>query len=209
MFKIVFSLLFLLAFLTSPSKAQDDCSYCIQLINAIEAWVASGNTEEEIIYLVETVCTLVPTFETPCDAIVEQGAPLVIDWIQNNENGTVICKRLGLCNSTSESFISGKLPSSKSSLTSPSKPQDSSCPICTWLVSQVEFALANNASETEIISILDKLCSFVSSLENVCDSFVAQQVPQLISFIEENENPQIVCQQIGYCTQLNNKIGLK
>jgi len=79
--------------------------------------------------------------------------------------------------------------------------QAGACSVCQLVVSYVESYLANNQTEAQIIQQLDQVCALLpGSFSSMCDSFVAQYVPQLIQWIEAGESPQQFCTQVGLCS---------
>jgi saposin len=79
---------------------QDQCFICETVISTVEQWVASNATEQEIEQYLDTLCTLVPSFQAQCDAIVATGVAKIVQWIEQNQTPQQICTNLGMCNST-------------------------------------------------------------------------------------------------------------
>jgi len=78
--------------------------------------------------------------------------------------------------------------------------QTNYCPLCTFVVKNVESLIASNATEEEIITTVDQLCSLIGSSD--CYAFIAQYIPDLIQWIENNEDPTAFCTAAGLCTTL-------
>jgi len=76
------------------------------------------------------------------------------------------------------------------------------CDTCTFVIGLVENWVASNATEAEIQSYLDTICSLVPGYSAVCDGIVAQGLGQIIQWIQENETPTEVCQQLGMCSSI-------
>jgi len=178
---IAFALLFLcVAFV----KAQDvECTICTVVIGAVEKDLANNGTQESVEKLLDRICTAVPGFKTACEAIVAKGVPQVIQWIIIHENATVVCELLGICKKVSF-------------------PASTECTVCTLVVGAVEKELANNATEADIIKLLDSICGDVPGFKTACDAIVANGVPTVISWIETHENATVVCGLLGLCPKV-------
>jgi len=81
--------------------------------------------------------------------------------------------------------------------------QTESCTLCEAFVGAIEKELANNSTESEIITLVDKLCAAVPSFKEACDEAVKAGVPQVIVWIQEHENNTVVCGQLGLCKAAN------
>lgn len=168
-----------------PSKVGDaQCDLCQQIIGAIENWMANTNDQAEVITAVEVVCTYMPQWQTTCDAIIEAGVPTVVGWIAQNENSTVVCQQLGLCESAKPKFVA---------------PQDD-CGICEQIVTTVYYYVNQNYTESVIENYLDIACTIVPQWSQVCETFVQEELPQIISWVEQNESADTICTSLGVCS---------
>ncbi|XP_045558271.1 prosaposin isoform X1 [Salmo salar] len=76
------------------------------------------------------------------------------------------------------------------------------CDLCKGVLIAVDQLLLNNATQGEILGVLEKVCHLipVKSLAAECEETVDTYYPTLISIIAgELENPQVVCGAIGLC----------
>jgi len=80
-----------------------------------------------------------------------------------------------------------------------SQEQSGGCSICQLVVSYVESYLQQNATEQEIVQKLDVLCAKIPVFGQECDSLVSSEVPNIIKWIENKENPQAFCSSIKLC----------
>jgi len=74
------------------------------------------------------------------------------------------------------------------------------CGLCETLIQYIEGLMEQNATVTEIEQELEVICSVFPAFQQVCDQIVEQGVPQIITWIEQNEDPQEICTQLGLCT---------
>jgi len=174
--------------LTPPKKVSDDaeCDTCEEIIGYIENWLENSNNEQEVITAVEVVCTYMPGWETTCDAIIAAGIPEVISWIASNENSTVVCVQLGLCD--------GKI--AKPTVAAPAD----NCDDCTQVVGYIESWIAANATQQEIVQYLETLCSLIPQYASLCETIVSTEIPAIIADLEANQPPSVICGELGLCT---------
>jgi len=166
-----------------------ECDACEEVISTIENWLANTEEEQEVIQAIEVVCTYMPDWTSTCDAIIAAGVPQVIEWIVTYENSTIVCGQLGLCTPVAVPKVAP----------APAKPQDN-CDDCVSLVGYIENWVENNATEAEIVQYLDTVCALIPQYQDVCDLIVATEVPAIIQYLQQNQPPSVVCQEIGICT---------
>jgi len=172
---------------TVKPKPQDvNCDMCTYAVGAVEDWLENNATEQEIEQNLEQFCALFPD-EQDCDNVIVAEVPQIVKWLEQNESPTQVCDQLGLCNSTRKST-----------------PADAPCFGCETVISSMESWVEDNATDSEIVSSLDALCTLVPSFQAQCDAIVSEGVTEVVTYIEKNETPEQVCQQIGFCT--SNKI---
>jgi len=80
------------------ARASAECAACQGGVEFVEHWLEENKTVTEIENELEaTVCKFIPNIKAACDAIAEAGVPTVINWIETNENSTVVCQQLKVC----------------------------------------------------------------------------------------------------------------
>jgi len=174
-----------------PKVRQANCYMCTYVIGAMESWMEQNATVNEVEQYLDQLCTLVPDMQAQCTAIVNTGVPEVISWIEQNENSTQVCAQLGFC--------TGRNRVHKAMLKAKAKARQDQCFICETVISSVEQWVADNSTEQQIEQYVDTLCTLVPSFQTQCDAMVAAEVPQIISWIQQNETPQQICTNLGLC----------
>lgn len=103
-FKLTMKLLFLtLSAIMLPASimASDaDCQLCVDLVTAVESWVANGDNMDSIIEQGVAWCTAnVPgMMNSVCDRIIEQYLPDIVDGLMDGVlDPCGICHSIGLC----------------------------------------------------------------------------------------------------------------
>lgn len=178
----------------------------------LKKFVSTNSSEAEVIQQLDNLCNLLPLFGAQCEAIVNEYAPQLIQWILNKENPQEFCTQVGLCSSAvaqkehnhHKAHLSHKghkgHKQMKSAKRSVEGEDQAVCSICTMVATYVEQWVAQNQTEAQIIAQLQSFCTNLGPLAPECNSFVATYAPQIISWAEKKETPQVICQQIGACT---------
>ena len=75
------------------------------------------------------------------------------------------------------------------------------CAVCEFVMGYVEGYIAENQTEAQIERSLDAICALApSTYAAICDQVVATYLPAMIQYIENNENPDQFCTQVGLCS---------
>ncbi len=72
------------------------------------------------------------------------------------------------------------------------------CDFCQFVARETESLLLTNETLTKIQTDLDSLCQKTKH-DVICESIVNTYLSQIIKFLEQEESPEKVCQQIGVC----------
>ena len=72
------------------------------------------------------------------------------------------------------------------------------CDVCQFVAQEAEGLLLTNKTLTQIETDLDSLCQ-KTKYDTLCESVVNTYFPKIIQFLEQEETPQQVCQQVGVC----------
>jgi len=72
------------------------------------------------------------------------------------------------------------------------------CDVCQFVVQETEGLLLTNKTLSNIQSELDSLCQ-KTKYDTLCENVVNTYLPKIIEFLEQEESPQKVCQQISLC----------
>jgi len=161
-----------------------ECDACFYLVDSMETWANDAANQAEIEYAFDQVCEMVPAFADVCEMIVSIGFPEFVAWLQTNENATTVCQQLHLCKAHKP------LPSS-----------DLECEACTIVIGALEDFITENSTEAAVQNFIDNyFCSLAGPYSATCDAIVDAGLPQLVSWIQQNEDPAVVCQQLNLCT---------
>jgi saposin len=160
-------------------------------VQVAESYIANNATDQQIEAKLDAVCGDLPSpYNGECTLIVNAYLPQIIAWIQNDEPPATLCAQLSLC-------------SSKKSEVAPIRRtvEQTPCAICELVVQVVESYVANNATDQQIEAKLDALCAKLPSpYSGQCALIVNSYLPQIISYIQNNESPATVCAQLSLCS---------
>ncbi|KAH9498380.1 hypothetical protein Btru_008134, partial [Bulinus truncatus] len=173
------------------TKVNDElCDLCKYVVTYIDTFVKENATEAEIETILEKVCDILPaSIKQQCETLVQQYGPFIIQLLLKELDPTQVCTAIGLCtNNIASSKLSPK--------TSPG------CAVCEFVMQELDSILADNSTEAQIESALDKVCDFLpSSLSSECQQFVESYAPMIIQLLKTLK-PQQICTALGLCTKV-------
>jgi len=169
---------------------QSPCAVCEIIVQVAENSVENNATISEIQAKLDVVCGDLPSpYNGECTLLVNAYLPQIVAWLEANEPPETVCAQLSLCSSKKI------VEAAKRSV------EQSPCAVCEIVVQVAENYLSNNASFTELEAGLDQLCNDLPAPYNgQCVLTVAAYLPQIVSWIEANENPATFCSQLELCT---------
>jgi saposin len=169
---------------------QSPCAVCEIVVQVTENYLENNATVSEIQQKLDQVCGDLPSpYNGECTLIVNAYLPQIIAWLEANEPPATLCAQLSLCSS------SQRPAEVKRAI------QQSPCSICEIVVQVVENYLKNNASFSEIEAKVDQVCNdFQAPVNGECVLIVAAYLPQIVAWIEANEQPSALCGQLGLCS---------
>jgi len=74
------------------------------------------------------------------------------------------------------------------------------CALCEFVVTTVEGYASSNATEVEILNLLNEACGFLNQpYAGECQAFVQSEGTAVIRWLIDSENPEAVCQLVKLC----------
>lgn len=176
----------------TPVKGAIECSLCKLVIGEVEKLIGSNRSEAAIEAALDKVCGILPgPLSSPCEALVNQYAPQIINLLVNDFPADVVCQKLGLCTSSATKEAAKKPISVGGAL---------ECSLCKIVINEVENLIGSNRSEAAIEAALDKVCNVLpSALAGACQALVNQYAPQIINLLVNEFPADVICQKIGLC----------
>ncbi|KAJ3427530.1 saposin-related [Anaeramoeba flamelloides] len=181
---VLISLAFFAFAFAEQSVGFDKCETCDYLVGSIEKWLVETKTEEEIDSLLDLLCKFLPEKERNfCDDEIKANLPVILEFLEQEQPAHKVCQEIRICTTLKEA------------------PKDIECPLCEFLMKNIEAYLEDAKTEEEIEKELNKLCKLLpSSYSGMCKTMVAEYLPVIIDKIEDNVPPQKICALIGLCS---------
>jgi len=92
-----------------------------------------------IVKQINSIIGATGVFESECDMLVKEYAPQIIQYLLQGLQPDAVCKQIGLC------------------------PGGGGCETCETVVTLIDTILGSNASEPEIVGLLEVICKFIPS----------------------------------------------
>jgi len=187
--------------LFSVSVAQN-CGTCELLVTGIESWLSNNATEAEIEANLQQLCALVPAFSTVCDQYIVAYLPQIINYLDQNYNPQQVCTYIGLCSSKAPVKIVNNKPTPLNKIKVHAQPKLKAGPFCTYCTAGVGIAeqwVLQNSTVAQIEAKLESYCALIPDYSALCDALITSETPQIVEWINQNENPQQICGQLGLC----------
>jgi uncharacterized protein YqeY len=74
-----------------------ECQVCKIVVDAIEQYIETPKTEQQIINLLDKLCAMFPKYESVCDQLVAYGIMELVELIKQHGDATVVCQKIKLC----------------------------------------------------------------------------------------------------------------
>lgn len=177
-------------------KGAQFCTLCEYFLHFVQDALASPKNEENIKQSVLSMCQKVKkSFQSDCQSFVDMYADAVIAMIIQDIDPSQVCPKLALCTRTTSTA-------------------NEKCPLCLFLVQDLEEQLQHNRSKENIEDKLHLLCSRLKDdLRAECDDFINTYTAELVDKLANDFTPRQICLYLKLCTEkeevLIEKIGDK
>jgi len=135
---------------------------------------------------------------------------MLIDMLIQRLDPNVVCEKLGLCVQLTPDdslglpiieFLSAML-NALDQLNEGLMKLDNGfeCPLCEWIMTEIDKLIEENATETEIEKALQTVCMRLpTSVRGMCDDLVVEYTPIIIETLVNKIPPEKVCKFIHLC----------
>merc|ERR1712228_739990 len=82
--------------------------------------------------------------------------------------------------------------------------KDLLCDICIDVITDLDQWLTSDSTEDQIVEWIEQVCDLLSAIvpEAICKSLIESQIPAIIDgLVNDNLNPQELCNSIGACSE--------
>ncbi|XP_047409056.1 prosaposin isoform X3 [Sciurus carolinensis] len=193
------------------------CKACEYVVKKVADLIKNNSSMEKIIHDLDVACSMLPqSVSAVCQEVVDTYGGYILSVLQQEMSPELVCSELHLCSSGKgqigrigriglpELPPLPKLPVLPKSPALPARvtplKDGPFCEVCKKLVSYLEHNLEKNSTKQEILSALEKGCSFLPEpYQKQCDEFVTEYEPVLVEVLVEVMDPSFVCSKIGAC----------
>ncbi|KAM6184842.1 prosaposin [Rhynchocyon petersi] len=175
-----------------PTKTEVYCEVCEYVMKELVKYLDNNRTETQIIHGLEKVCAKLPSsMSEECKELVDTYGSSILSLLMEEASPELVCSMLHLCSTQGLPAITVHMTELK---------DGGFCEVCKKLVSYMDHNLEKNSTKQEILSALEKGCSFLPDpYEKQCDQFVTEYEPVLIEVLVEVMDPSFVCLKVGAC----------
>ncbi|XP_066305176.1 prosaposin-like isoform X2 [Branchiostoma lanceolatum] len=179
-----------------PVKQQpnDLCDDCKLVMTEVQALIKSNKSEAEVIdYLKVHLCAKLGGLAAECNSTMDTFGPVIFQLLESKLDPDTVCKAIKLC--PTSDFIAR--------LRETQKGPNSICDDCKQVMQKAHDYVADNATQAQLIKLLkDDFCSRLGGLEAECDSLMDTYGPIIFNLLEQELDPEKVCQAVGFCPSL-------
>eukprot|EP00794_Sanderia_malayensis_P012658 gene12658-13958_t len=178
-------------------KSGEFCPICKMGVTYVDNLLKNNSTETEITAELEQICSVMGSYQTMCKQYMSTYLPLVFKFLAQELSPDLVCKELGLCTAAKPLLVKV----AKKIETVKDVKSGVTCELCELVVGEVE-KLISTKTESEIVAEMEKLCGYLGSYKEECDSIVKTYVPSIIELLKKELTPALVCKELGLCTAL-------
>ncbi|XP_076643246.1 prosaposin [Halictus rubicundus] len=174
------------------------CALCEYIMHDIQNYLTSPATEEEVIRLLQNVCTHFPSgIGGECRNFVQTYGDAVVALLIQEIDPAHVCGMLRLCPTKSFMKLWESIPAKYTLAEKRNRP---SCPLCLLAMTQIYNVIKNNRTQANIEAELDKLCNHLpQSLSQECTDLVQGYSKELVELLLADLTPIEVCTFIKLC----------
>ncbi|XP_019644751.1 PREDICTED: prosaposin-like [Branchiostoma belcheri] len=182
----------------APEKPLDLCPECEAAVKKAKELVDKNTTEAQVVeFLKVHLCEQLGALASAqCNSTMDTYGPIVYKLLEQKIDPDKICKAIGLCKNAT--FVHQPI---KPVLQQP----NDLCDDCKLVMTEVQALIKSNKSEvailwTMVILWTQMLMIYVVYLQ--CDSLIDTYGPIIFNLLEQELDPEKVCQAIGFCPSL-------
>eukprot|EP00057_Strongylocentrotus_purpuratus_P021219 XP_011675693.1 PREDICTED: proactivator polypeptide [Strongylocentrotus purpuratus] len=161
-------------------------------VGELETILSSNKTKEEIKQEVEKLlCGNLPSpINTQCLSFMEIYGDVLVQLLIEQLDPSSVCAEVGLCDA-SKHQLNTRMPPLEAG---------TECLVCEFMVSKLEDEIKENSTESEIRSVLDKVCyELPPTVRGDCDTLVAEYTERIVEYLLSQFEPKALCTALGLC----------
>lgn len=165
-------------------KSNQFCTLCEFFLHFVQNALAQPQTEENIKDTVLKICNKVPAeFQGQCQNFINTYSDAIIALLIQDLDPSQVCPLLDVCSTETVN-------------------ENEKCPICLFLVQDLEELIKKDRSKENIERKLSVLCEHLKAdLKAECLDFVNTYTAELVDKLASDFSPQQLCLYLKCCTE--------
>jgi len=166
----------------TPEEIQKGvCRKCKDAVNDVQNFVKSHASRADIQAKLDAVCNTFLIDKEECHEIVSEYLARIYDELAIHTQEQVCEEQFPVCTQTAAIV------------------HDAECKACTQVTGKVHDLIQANVNKDTIISIFNGVCNKLPIFKTQCTDFVGIKIPEVISKLENQTDPAVVCEETQLC----------
>jgi len=163
---------------------REECQLCQYAATSLIAYLASNQTQVQIMTVAHTACLHVkkPELRAQCDAAVDEYVPQLLAVMQTITPAE-LCHILSFC-----PFEFGGPVANKDE-----------CLMCHFLVLELRFKLEQPETQAKVSKFLEETCNRIPNLTAQCTESIAEYAPVIFQSLDAVMDPRLICKKLHVC----------
>lgn len=191
-------------------QSVEGCMLCKTILGEVQALDRDAKVQADIKnFLKADLCSNLGSLKTNCLALIDRYSPSVFELLATLLDPTARCSGFGFCPGISPVISDSHIVRSATPRDVAKSEQNISpqCVLCEFIMKELDSLLTDNATETEIIAALDKVCSLMpEKIREPCTDFVNTYGPAVIALLQQELDPAQICTFLGLCTSSTHNV---
>jgi len=192
------------------------CQFCESIVGDVRKYVQEQKTRAEISQFMTSACGIIPQqkIADECKYVVQFMIEEFIQLVVAELDPQMICSLMGICSGLEDSVVHSPISSPADELPTPVKDKklrplvgvhaEPICSDCKKFFTDIKTMLTSNHTETEVETMIDDaVCSLLGSMEEECKSLVHEFLPEIMEYISNYYDPNVICSSLGVCASLD------
>jgi len=180
-----------------------NCTLCKLVFTQVQNMLKNNQSEQQILNFIEDkLCNATGKLAPECKLLIDTFGPYLLNYVADGTDPEKLCQMIGMCSATwtpEKPQIPHK-PFVFSPTIGVTSVNPVYCTLCEYAVQFIDVELKKNATETDIVNILEKTCKVVpESLKKECNSIIDTYGIYLVELLVQLADPLKVCEAIQLC----------
>lgn len=173
---------------TAIDKSNSTCILCDYVMNILSNYIHSQSTEEEIEENLQKICKQMPSvLQNQCEEYIDNYGPAIISILLREFDLKTVCQKLNLCTNQIKFDITHLI-----------KANPSSCGVCDYISTYLNYALNRNSKENSVQQALSNVCMHLSEEQKPKCQIMIELFSPYIRQLELNPKNNF-CKQLTIC----------